>query len=319
MIKVYTSADIRPHLDIKSLIPSAKQAFHAIAQGKTTTPTQVMHPTGVSDIHLKSAVLAGCSIFTVKTAGWSQLLADRGEPPSSGMIVVFDSQTCRPLAILQDEHLISDYRTAAAGAIVAKFLVPSSAQSAVIVGTGTQARLQTEALLTVAPMSLVRVWGRDTSKVLRMISELKPRFPATRFAAAPDLERSVRAADVIIVATGAKKPLIQSAWLRPGQHVTSVGSDDATKCEIDPAALADAQVFVEARSSGEAFGTPRRAIASGLICASDLVELGTALETEMTPHPSCTSIACLSGLGVQDLTAVQAIWPALTAQAPLSP
>ena len=319
MIPFYSPSDIRPHLGIAALISAAEQAFRAITEGRTTAPVQVLHPGENSDIHVKSAVIAGCPIFTVKMAGWSGHLADRGEPPSSGMVAVFASQTCKPLAILQDDHLISDYRTAAAGAVVARQLVPDNAKTALLVGTGTQARLQAEALLLVRPMSSLRVWGRNEAKVQSLITALKGQFPATDFAAAADLEKAARTSDVIVTATGAKEPLIKAEWLRPGQHVTSVGSDDATKCEIDPAALAHAQVFVEARSSGEAFGAPHRAIAKGLIGAKDLVELGAALEAKMAPDPDRTSIACLSGLGVQDLTAVQAIWPDLSCPPSLNP
>lgn len=316
MIPFYSPSDIRPHLGIAALIPAAEQAFRAIAEGKTTTPAQVLHPSEVSDIHVKSAVIAGSPIFTVKMAGWSEHLANREKPPSSGMIAVFDSQTCKPLAILQDDHLISDYRTAAAGAVVARLLVPNDAKTALIVGTGSQARLQTEALLLMRSMSMVQIWGRDKAKVQALIRTLKRQFPATGFEEATDLERAVRASDAIVAATGAKKPLIHPDWLRPGQHITSVGSDDATKCEIHPAALASAQVFVDSRSSGKAFGTPRQAILQGLIRTEDLQELGTIIDIVRKPLPERTSIACLSGLGVQDLTAVQAIWPALTAQSP---
>jgi ornithine cyclodeaminase len=168
-------------------------------------------------------------------------------------------------------------------------------------------------------MSFLRIWGRDEAKVQSLILALKGQFPATDFTAATDLEKAARTSDVIVTATGAKEPLIQHAWLRPGQHVTSVGSDDATKCEIDPAALVEAQVYVEARSSGEAFGTPHRAIAMGLIGAEDLAELGAALGATVSQDPHRTSIVCLSGLGVQDLTAVQAIWQDLTRSPALNP
>ena len=118
MIPNFQAEDIRPHLTIEALIPSAEEALRAIAADTAQTPLFILHPNSWSDIHVKSAALPDCPIFTVKMAGWSQKLAQRGEPASSGMIAVFDSETCRPVAILNDNHLISDYRTAAALSLI---------------------------------------------------------------------------------------------------------------------------------------------------------------------------------------------------------
>jgi ornithine cyclodeaminase len=57
----------------------------------------------------------------------------------------------------------------------------------------------------------------------------------------------------------------------------------------------------------------------GLIGAEDLAELGAALGATVSQDPHRTSIVCLSGLGVQDLTAVQAIWQDLTRSPALNP
>ena len=177
MIPMFGPENIRPHLRIENLIPSAQTAFRAISDGTAQAPVYVLHPSDLADIHVKSATLPNCPIFTVKMAGWSQVLVDRGEPASSGMIVVFDSQTCKPLAILQDDHLISDYRTAAAGALVAKLLAPTDASSALIVGTGVQAKLQAEALILVRPIRQLKIWGRSARKVSAMVEDLRHAFP----------------------------------------------------------------------------------------------------------------------------------------------
>jgi ornithine cyclodeaminase len=38
---------------------------------------------------------------------------------------------------------------------------------------------------------------------------------------------------VILMGTSATEPLLLGDWLQAGQHVTSVGSDDHTKAELD--------------------------------------------------------------------------------------
>lgn len=308
MIPMFQPEDIAPHLAIAPLLPAAKDAFRAISDGTAQAPVYVLHPNEMADIHVKSACLPECPIFTVKMAGWSQVLVDRGEPASSGLIVVFDSITCKPIAILQDNHLISDYRTAAAGAVVADLLAPANVAGAVVVGTGMQARLQVEALLLSRTVPQIAIWGRNPDKAARLRDDLGETYQSTQFTLANDLATAVRRADVILTATSTKDPIISADWLRPGQHITSVGSDDATKCEIDPQIMANAKTFVDARTSGQAFGSPHHAIAQGIITANDLTEIGSCLMDGPVRGPEPITLACLSGLGIQDLTAVRHLW-----------
>lgn len=310
MIPFFGPEAIRPYLDIESLVPTAERAFCAISDGTAQAPVYVLHPNDLADIHVKSASLPDCPIFTVKMAGWSQVLADRGEAASSGLIAVFDSETCRPLAILQDDHLISDYRTAAAGALVAKLLAPEDATSALIVGSGTPARLQAEALMMVRPIKFLRIWGRSDTAVEGLVRDLQHSFPSVEILKTGDLPSAVKQSDVIVTTTGAKEPLIRAEWVRQGQHITSVGSDDTTKCEIDPAILKNAHVYVDAVESALKYGAPSRAIAKGLLCKANLAELGLLIGSAGKSQVD-TTVACLSGLGVQDLTAVNGFWDKL--------
>lgn len=103
-----------------------------------------------------------------------------------------------------------------------------------------------------------------------------------------------------------------TAWLRSGQHITSVGSDDSSKCEIAPGALASARIFVDSILSEKEYGSTRRAISAEEIKSSDLKELGSLVDRQFLRHPNDTTIASLSGLGVQDLTAANQFCGALS-------
>lgn len=314
MIPIYGPDDIRPFLDIQSLIPTARQAFCAISDGTAQAPVSVLHPNMRADIHVKSAVIPDCPIFTVKMAGWSQVLVDQNQPASSGLIAVFESETCKPLAILQDDHLISDYRTAAAGALVADLFAAKQAQSALIVGTGMQARLQAEALLLVRPIKVLKIWGRARHKACEMRDMLHEAWPDIQVDLAEDLANTVPHVDVIVAATGAKEPVIHADWVRPGQHITSVGSDDMTKCEIDPAILTHADVYVDSTDSACKFGTTFRALSQNLITPDRLIEIG-ATQPDIDRPSHGVTVTSLSGLGVQDLTAINGFWHRLTGRA----
>ncbi|HEX2891661.1 MAG TPA: ornithine cyclodeaminase family protein, partial [Vineibacter terrae] len=71
---------------------------------------------------------------------------------------------------------------------------------------------------------------------------------AVRVRAVPDRAAAVQAADIISCATLSRTPLVEGAWLRPGQHVDLVGAYQPTMRESDDAAVRAAQVFVDTRA-----------------------------------------------------------------------
>lgn len=312
MIPVIGPERIARHLSIEALHAPAEAAFLAISRGQAQAPVAVLHPTDRSDIHVKSAVLPGCPIFTVKMAGWSGALAEHGEAPTSGLIAVFDSATCRPLAILQDEHLISDCRTAAAGAVVLRRFAPRRIDTACVIGTGTQARLQAEALMGTYQVKRLAIWGRDQAKSTALADHLVSLHPNTLIVSSQDLDRTVCEADIVVTATAAQVPVVRHDWLRPGQIVLSVGSDDANKCEIDPVAFGDAKVIVDSRTSAQSYGSTRYAVLQGHLSPSSTLEIGEMLEKGNKPDATRPVIVCLTGLGIQDLLVIEALWPDLS-------
>jgi ornithine cyclodeaminase len=86
-----------------------------------------------------------------------------------------------------------------------------------------------------------------------------------------DLEAAVRWADIISCATLAETPLVQGAWLRPGQHLDLIGSFTATMREADDAALTRASIYVDTRAGALAeSGELLHGLAAGAITGADI-------------------------------------------------
>jgi ornithine cyclodeaminase/alanine dehydrogenase-like protein (mu-crystallin family) len=160
-IPFYTREQLEQVLSIPDLLPLLESAFRDYSSGLGESPVAVLHPTDTSDLHLKSATLKGRSIFTVKAAGWSSALRARTGNGSSGLIIAFDSETCLPTAILDEQHFISDIRTAAAGALAADYFARQDIKVVGVVGSGVQAYLQLTAALCVRSPERVLVWSRS--------------------------------------------------------------------------------------------------------------------------------------------------------------
>jgi len=82
-VALYSAADIAPHLDIAGLIEPMAAAFSAISQGRSQLAIDVLHPTDHSDMHIKSAMLQGADIFTVKRRAGRPPMPGRDCPPAA--------------------------------------------------------------------------------------------------------------------------------------------------------------------------------------------------------------------------------------------
>lgn len=305
MPRIIGADELRPFLSIAGLMEPVKEAFIALSRGRGQSPAAVLHPTTQADLHVKSAVIAGWPIFTVKMAGWSAVLHQRGEQPSSGMIAVFDAETCRPMAILQDDHLISDYRTAAAGALAARYLARQNARSAAIFGTGTQAYLQALAVAGARPLRTIYICGRQREKSARLAASLAKELPNIRLVTDAAPRAAVENADIVVTATNAREPVLFGEWLSPGQHVTSVGADDTQKYEVDFTCLQRADIFlVDSIDAARAYGNLHSALKSHFAAAMlTPMEIGRGLAGggQMRRDDDQITLASFVGLGLQDL------------------
>jgi ornithine cyclodeaminase/alanine dehydrogenase-like protein (mu-crystallin family) len=98
----------------------------------------------------------------VKVSPWFAANAASGRS-KVGFVAIFDAETGYTTAIIDDRHLLSDLRTAAA-ALAARFLAPARVHTAVVVGTGAQAFWQPQALARERTVGRLLVWGRNKNE-----------------------------------------------------------------------------------------------------------------------------------------------------------
>src|SRR5690606_6848107 len=113
-------------------------------------------------------------------------------------------------------------RTAAASALASRYLSRRDARSLLMVGTGKLAPHLLAAHAVARNLDRVLIWGRHADKAAALADELSATgIPATAVA---DLEPAVQSADIVSCATLATEPLVEGAWLCPGQHLDLVGA-----------------------------------------------------------------------------------------------
>ncbi|MDP5306106.1 cyclodeaminase [Paracoccus spongiarum] len=304
-IRVLTEDQLRGaiHLDA-ALIAVIEDAFATLARGGVVMPQVLsMHMPDVNgELDVKTAYVPGLPGFAVKLSPGFFDNPARGLPSTSGLMVVLSSQTGRVQAVLLDNGYLTDLRTAAAGGVAARHLSRPDSARAAIFGAGLQARMQLQALCLVRPIREAVIWARDPARAGALAASMTK--PGLTVRAEADPARAAGFGDVIVTTTPATQPILRAGWLRAGQHLTAMGSDQAGKNELDPRCLDRADLYVADRvGQTRLMGELRAALEAGIVATADgLPELGDIIAGH---HPGRTdpgqiTIADLTGTGVQD-------------------
>ena len=123
-----------------------------------------------------------------------------------------------------------------------------------VIGAGAQAELVLRGLASLRRWSRLEVFDIDSARAERFAER-------HRFGASATSPRSaVRTAQVVLVATWSRVPILDREDVAPGTHITSLGADERGKGELTPRLLQRSRLFVDdvtlANTSG-ALGTAR--------------------------------------------------------------
>jgi ornithine cyclodeaminase len=304
-VLVLRESEIRSLIGPAQALSAVRDAFVRLARGAATLPGVIGLdiPPHQGEVHVKGAWLHGAPFFSVKLAAGFYANEARGLPTSSGLILVCDATTGFLRALLLDNAYLTELRTGAAGALAAELLARRDAREAALLGAGSQARYQLEALLGVRSLSRVRVWSRSAERASACAAELQQRF-GLEVVAAKSAREAVAGSAVVVTVTPAREPILRAEWVAPGTHVTAVGSDGPDKQELDVELLARADKVVADRlDQCLRLGEIHHAVAAGRFSPqalhAELGEIAAGLKPGRTSDAEIT-VADLTGVGVQD-------------------
>jgi ornithine cyclodeaminase/alanine dehydrogenase-like protein (mu-crystallin family) len=299
---ILNESEIRDLVDAEMARVAIGGAFRALHRGEATLANVISlpfrDPEGVA--HIKAGHLHDDGVWTVKVSGDFDS-GDGGATLHSGLMLVISAIDGTLVAVLGDNGFLTELRTGAAGAVAADLLARRDVTTAALVGAGSQARYQLEALLRVRSIDRVHVASRSRERAGAFVEEIANLGLKARLF--ESVREAVRGAGIVITTTPSTAPLVEADWLDAGTHVTAVGSDEPTKRELAPDVLARAGVIaVDDRRQAASFGELHHAIEAGVRTEEDVVTLGELLEG-VAPgrvRDDDLTVADLTGVGVQD-------------------
>ncbi|MEV3927438.1 ornithine cyclodeaminase family protein [Actinomadura coerulea] len=285
---------------------AVRDALIAHAHGRTTVPSplHLQFPDADGDCHVKAGWVTDAPDFTVKIATGFYRNPAAGLPSNHGLVCVVSARTGQIRAILDDQGLLTAWRTAAAGALATHTMARPDAATLAVFGTGEQARLQVDWLAKLRPIDKVLVHGRSQDKTRSLCEE----FNALGLHSRPAVADEAATADMVITTTPATTPVLQAGDVRAGAHVTGIGTDMPHKNELPPALFARAALIAtddhqQCLDHGD-FG---HAIRAGATTDTSDAPVGILLERTIERPDSAITVADLTGVGALDAALASAI------------
>jgi ornithine cyclodeaminase len=189
----------------------------------------------------RSAWIDGLGM-AVKTANIMPNNPARGEPLINGAVNLYHDGTGELEAIV-DFHLVTKWKTAGDSVLGARLLARPDSRVILIIGAGAVGRSLRAAYGAMFPAANFLIWNRSPEGAKRFADS----FDKTT--AVANLQDGFAQADIITSATMTTEPLIDGAWLLPGQHLDLIGAYRPDMREANDSALKRAQLFVDCRDT----------------------------------------------------------------------
>ncbi len=302
-MRTFDLAEIRAVLEYPAIIDCMRDALIAYSRGECDTPMP-MHlniGTGIApenaEVHVKSSYRRGGRYFALKIAATFPENAARGLPTGNGMMLLSSAETGEPVAFLADAGHLTDVRTAAVAALVARELGRCDSVLGIL-GTGIQARLLATMHAEIMELAGIVVWGRNAERAEECRRDLQQLLPDIEISVADSAAAVAQRARLIATATAAREPLLRARDLQAGTHISAVGADSPGKQELDPDILRGAAiVLADSRRQCAKLGELQHAPDQW----ARVVEIGEFCVSPVAAASGDITVCDFTGLGVEDL------------------
>jgi len=297
LVTLYLDDDaVSALLPMPDAISCVDKAFRLLADGSAVNAVRRRDSFGATTLNVMWAMAPTEAVMGVKEYPVVRQDVTQGVTLTL-LLHAFESGEL--LAVMQADAL-GRLRTGAASAVATRALARADSRVLAVYGSGFQAETQVLALANVLPeLRTVRVVGRDEQRRDRFISGLRAQLAVDVVPSAA--REAAEQADVIVTATGSADPVLLGQWVRAGTHINAVGSNVATKREIDRSLLerADLVVVDDRKVAAEECGD----LIANSWDPSDVVALGDVLTQRATARATPDEITLFEsqGLALQDV------------------
>ena len=306
-----TRQDVAALLTLDECIICVEEAFKLYAEGKALPPKVLGIHTQKGGFHIKAGILnLDKTYFVAKiNSNFQYNMRDQGLPLIQGVIVVYDGENGRPLALM-DSIEITILRTGAATAVAAKYLAQAGAQTVTICGCGNQGRITLKALMKVCAVEKVYVFDVDKSKAEKFAGELADELNVI-IKTVNDVGVAVRNSKICVTCTPSRQPFLKLQDVMAGTFIAAIGADSEEKQELEPGLLSAGKLVTDITEQCGNIGELHHALEGGLMTIADVhAEIGEIVSGKKPGRTSTEEIIIFdsTGTGLQDAAAAAIVY-----------
>lgn len=228
--------EIKKVFSMKDAVEADKECYKAFSEGKFDVPLRAVinGPYGnflFMPAYSEEMKAAGLKIVNIMPGNPA-----KGLPASIGQVLLIDGETGEVKAMM-DGTYITALRTAAASGAAFDLFGTRDASVGAMIGTGSQAMCQLEAMLTARRLSEVRVAARNFEKTVDFVEKANAELGSygAEIIAIEDPNAAVDGADLVTLVTVSGTPVCSAEYFKAGCVISAVGAYTYDMQELDPA------------------------------------------------------------------------------------
>ena len=305
---VLSRDQVRSLVPMPTAIELMKTVFAELSAGRTVSPlrTVIPLPGRKADALFMPAYVPAMGALGIKSVNVFRQNLARGLPVIHAVVILIDTETGQPSALMDGTYLTA-LRTGAVAGAAADLLARPDSEVLAVIGAGAQGVTQIAAICAVRAISRVIVVDVKPESLSRLRGDLERDWPdlAGRLETTDDASKAVRNADIICAATTSTVPVFRDEDVRPGTHVSGVGAFTPEMQEIPAGTIQRATIVVDSVEAvlAEA-GDLIIPLNEGRISRDDITrELGALVNGDVAGRTSPDEITFFKSVGnaVQDV------------------
>ncbi|MDP9863791.1 MULTISPECIES: ornithine cyclodeaminase family protein [Streptosporangium] len=295
MTLLLSRSDLERLLDVEDCLSALEQGFVAGAPAVGPQRIRTDLPGPGTATALIPGLVEGIPAYTVKV---NAKFPD-ARPALRGVVCLHDLGSGKLLALM-DSATVTAWRTGLAAALGTHALARPDAATVAVVGAGAQADLVVRGLAALRPLDRLVVADLDARRAADFAGRHAAAFRSAGCEVVPDAATAAGSAEISVLATWSREPLLGASDVGPGTHVTSLGADEPGKSELAASLLRAGRVIVDDVSLAVAMGALGNA---GLTAADAAGTLAQVLRGEVPGRRGGDEVTVYAPVGLpwQDL------------------
>ena len=221
---------------MKAAIETDKECYRLFSEGRFDVPLRAVINGSHGNFLFMPAYCEDMGAAGLKIVNIMPGNPEKGLPASIGQVLLIDGETGVVKAMM-DGTYVTALRTAAASGAAFELFGRKDAQIGAMIGTGSQAMCQLEAMLTARPLREVRVAARNFEKTKEFVEKAREELASygADIIACGDTNAAVDGADLVTLVTVSGTPVCSAEYFKPGCTISAVGAYTYDMQELDPA------------------------------------------------------------------------------------